>query len=292
MSAPTRRDVDVVVNLRSRLGEGPRWDHRAGELAWVDILAGFVHRTDPGTGVTTTVPVGDTVGALALHGRNGYLLAAADGFSLLTGDTVRTIAAVPVESGTRMNDGALDPAGRFVAGTMAHGAKAGGGSLYVLDPDGTIRTLIDAVTISNGIAWSDDGRLMYYVDSATQAIDVMDYDVDTGSVSGRRRWVEIPEDEGTPDGITIDADGCVWVALWGGGRVRRYAPDGRVDAEIALPVPRVSSCAFGGQGLDRLFVTSAAAGGPADDGNLDGALFVVDPGCEGRPERVADGARP
>lgn len=286
---PPGGDVDVVVHLRARLGEGPRWDHRLGVLAWVDILAGLVHRTDPDTGDTASVPVDGTVGALALHGSDRYLLATGTRFAVLSGDEVRDVATVPGGRDVRMNDGALDPVGRFVAGTMAHDSRPGGGRLYALETDCTIRTVLDSVTISNGIVWSDDGRLMYFVDSATQAIDVFDYDVDTGSVSGRRRWVEIPASEGTPDGITMDAEGCVWVALWGGGRVRRYAPDGRILSEIMLPVPRVSSCAFGGPALDRLFVTSSAEGRPGGE-SLDGALFVVDPGCQGRPERVGDGA--
>ena len=187
-----------------------------------------------------------------------------------------------------MNDGAADPAGRFLAGTMADGARPGGGDLHALHLDGTVSTLIESVTISNGLAWSPNGEQMFYVDSATQAIDVMDYDVGSGAITNRRHWVVVPEEDGIPDGITIDDEECIWVALWGGSKVRRYSPDGHLIAEIGFPARQTSSCAFGGADLDRLFVTSAAVGRPRGESatDLEGALFVVDPGCRGRREPV------
>ncbi len=279
---------EVLVNLHAMLGEGPLWDHRKRALAWVDILSGHVHVTDPSTGATTTKPLGLPVGALALFGDTDYLAAVRNGFGLLEDDGLTILNEVFAEDDKRMNDGAVDPAGRFLAGTMADGARQGGGDLHILDLDGNVRTLIESVTISNGLAWSADGNRLFYVDSATQAIDVMDYDVADGTVANRLTWVTIPADEGTPDGITMDSDECIWVALWGAGRVRRYSPDGVCIEEIDFPVPRVTSCAFGGDELDLLFVTSAAVGRPRIDGQgeLDGALFVVDPGCQGRPEQV------
>ena len=181
-------------------------------------------------------------------------------------------------------DGAADPAGRFLAGTMADGARPGGGDLHALHLDGTVSTLIESVTISNGLAWSAEGTRLFYVDSATQAVDVIDYDVQSGAIADRRHWVVIPEEDGIPDGITLDAEDCLWVALWGGARVRRYSPDGDLITEIGFPAAQTSSCAFGGRDLDRLFVTSAAVGRSQD--TTDGALFVVDPGCRGRLEPV------
>lgn len=282
---------DVLVNLHAMLGEGPLWDHRKGALAWVDILSGHVHLTNPHSGATTTQPLGLPVGALALSGDTDYLVAVRNGFGRLADDGLAILNEVFAEGDKRMNDGAVDPAGRFLAGTMADGARQGGGDLHVLDLDDNVRTLIESVTISNGLAWSADGNRLFYVDSATQAIDVMDYDLVDGTVANRQTWVTIPVDEGTPDGITIDSDECIWVALWGAGRVRRYSPSGTCIAEIEFPVPRVTSCAFGGDELDTLFVTSAAVGRPRVDGqgDLDGALFVVDPGCQGRPEPVVPG---
>lgn len=272
-------DVGVVINLRSQLGEGPVWDHRGQLLAWVDILGGLVHLTVPDTGVTTTIPVGAPVGALGLLGDDGYMLAVRNGFAPLHGGRLGDTEVVFESAELRLNDAGTDPAGRFVAGSMANDHSSGRGTLYVRDFDGSVRPLVDGVTISNGLAWSADGRSLFYVDSALQAIDVLDYDVVAGAVSGRRRWVDVPEADGTPDGITIDGEGHIWVALWGGGKVRRYSPEGAVVRDIDLPAARVSSCAFGGLESDRLFITTAAAGG--EQGGLDGALFEADPGCVG-----------
>lgn len=281
-------DVDVVIDLSSRLGEGPIWDHRAGLLAWVDILAGFVHLTDPTTAVTRTVPVRTDVGAIALNGESGYLLAVRKGFATLEGDHIEITNDVLDAEGQRMNDGALDPVGRFVAGSITDD-RTPTGSLYVREPDGEVRTLFGEVTVSNGLVWNADGDRLYYVDSALQSIDVMDYDVGAGTVAGRQTWATVPESEGTPDGLTIDAEGCLWLALWGGSKVLRYSPDGRVIGEVRLPVSRVTSCAFGGPDLDRLFITTASVGSSADDParTHDGALFVVEPGVTGVPSVVA-----
>ncbi len=280
-------DVDVVINLRSQLGEGPVWDHRIGRLAWLDILEGFVHLTEVASGRTESIEVGAPVGALALHGDGDYLLAIRNGFARLSGVEVSEFREAFEPGNVRMNDGSVDLAGRFLAGSMGDG-ESPVGSLYGRDVDGTIRTLFADVTISNGIAWSSDGSLMYFIDSARQSVDVMGYDLAEGNVIDRRTWVEIPESHGTPDGMTIDSDGCVWVALWDGGKVRRYSPAGEVMSEIAVPTARTTSCAFGGPDLDRLFITTAAVGidptGPGAD--LAGAVFVADPGCTGVAEAV------
>jgi sugar lactone lactonase YvrE len=282
-------EVDVLIDLHARLGEGPRWDHRTGVLAWVDILSGLVHQTDPDRGVTTSIPVGTSIGALALYGTDGYLLALRNAFATLAGTEIGVIHRLFDEEDRRTNDGSVDPNVRFLVGSMALDAGPRMGSLYVRDLDGAVRTLFDGVTISNGLAWSADGGTMFYVDSVLQGVDVMDYDLESGAVSRRRRWVDVPEADGIPDGIAMDADGCLWVALYGGGRVRRYSPAGKVIGEVELPVPRVTSCAFGGRELDRLFITTAAAGGPGDGRGPHGALFVVEPGARGRESTVVPG---
>lgn len=286
---PRYGECDVLINLHARLGEGPRWDHRFGVLAWVDILGGHVHLTDPDHGTTTSIPVGADVGAIALYGDDDYLLAIRNGFTSLVGTKVEVIHEMFDDAGARMNDGVVDPAGRFVAGSMARDASPGKGSLYARDVDGSVRTLFGGVTISNGLAWSAAGDVMYYVDSGLRGIDVMDYDLESGAISRRRRWVDVPESDGTPDGIAIDSEGCLWVALWGGGKVRRYSPAGQIIGEVELPVPQVSACGFGGPDLDKLFITTAAVGRSLDDGALDGALFVVDPGCRGVESVVVGG---
>lgn len=285
----TWRDVDVVIDMHARLGEGPLWDHRKGLVAWVDILAGLVHFTDARTGVTTSIPAGTEVGALGLRGDDGYILAVRSGFATLDGTSIEITNEVLSGDGERMNDGALDPVGRFVAGSITDDRSATG-ALYARDTDGSVTTLFDGVTVSNGLAWTASGDHMYYVDSPLQSIDVMEYDVESGAVSNRRRWAAIPADVGIPDGLTIDADGCLWLALWGGAKVLRLSPDGVVIGEVVLPASRVTSCAFGGPDLDRLFITTASVGATADDPprDHDGALFVVDPGCIGVESVVAD----
>lgn len=281
MSVKRYERVEVLVNQHAQLGEGPRWDHRNEILAWVDILGKQVHLTDVGTGLTTTTSVGTEVGALALYGDTGYLLALGNGFAPLIDGELGQHDEVFAGDALRMNDAVVDPVGRLVAGSMARGAHSEMGSLYVREADGGVRTLFGGVTISNGIAWSKDSKLMYYVDSPLQTIDIMDYDPGSGSVSERRTWVDIPTPDGTPDGITIDAEGCIWVALWGGSKVQRFSPEGQLVGEVELPVPQVTACGFGGPDLDRLFITTAAVGRTASDDALDGALFVVEPGCRG-----------
>ena len=280
-------DVDVVINLRSLLGEGPIWDHRTEQLAWVDILGGFVHSTDVTDGTTTTLSIGPPVGAIALVGETDRLLALQDGFALLSDGKLGQVESV-AGPGMRMNDGAMDAAGRFLAGSMALDSAANAGALYSRSPDGQVTKLMEGLTISNGIGWSTDGSTMYYVDSAEQRVDILDYDLSTGLVANRRPFVAVDPDDGTPDGLTVDSEGCIWVAIWGGGQVRRFAPDGALIDTLHFPARRTSACAFGGPNLDRLFVTSAAAGAtPLTSDPLDGALFVVDPGCSGLPSPTA-----
>jgi sugar lactone lactonase YvrE len=189
----------------------------------------------------------------------------------------------------RMNDGACDPAGRFWAGTMALDERPHAGALYRLDPDLTVRTMLTDVTISNGIDWSPDGRRMYYVDSPTRRIDVFDFDPGTGAIADRRPFVDVPAESGIPDGITVDAAGFVWLALWGGAALHRYDPDGARERAVALPVSHPTSCAFGGPGLDELYVTSARRDLTRDERArqpMAGGLLRLRPGVAGRPAHV------
>jgi sugar lactone lactonase YvrE len=184
-----------------------------------------------------------------------------------------------------MNDGACDPAGRFWAGTMALDERPGAGALYRLDLDLTVHTMLTEVTISNGIDWSLDGRRMYYVDSPTGRIDVCDFDPGTGAITNRRPFVTVPAEAGIPDGITVDAAGFVWLALWGGAALRRYAPDGGLERTVNLPVSHPTSCAFGGPDLDELYVTSARRPLSSDERSRQpqaGGLLRLRPGVAGR----------
>ncbi|MEU6883833.1 SMP-30/gluconolactonase/LRE family protein [Streptomyces viridosporus] len=271
----TRRTAyEVAVRAEATLGEGPTWDPAAGRLLWIDILASRVHTYDPATGRRTLRRTDQHVGAVKPRAGGGLVLNLRDGVGLLDPDgTFRWLHrdAVP---GRRGNDAAVAPDGTLWAGTMRYDEATGGGTLSRITEDGTARTVLDDVTVSNGTGWSPDGRLMYYVDTPTRRIDVLDHDPATGRVTGRRPLAEVEEGAGFPDGLTVDADGCVWVALWDGAAVRRYTPAGDLDRVIPLPVPRVTACAFGGAGLTDLYVTTARVGLPAPH-PLAGSLLVV-----------------
>ena len=283
--------LELVLDAKAEIGEGPVWDDETGELVWVDIAGGLVHRTTPG-GVDRVLDVGRHVGSVGLRHRGGLVLATDDGFRLLDhgSNETRLIAAVEADSigdtGTRMNDGWCDPAGRFWAGTMGYDKAPGRGALYRLDPDGTVTTVIRDVTISNGLDWAADDRTMYYIDTPTQALDAFDWDHDTGDLSNRRRIMEFPLAGGAPDGLTIDADGYLWIAFWGGWCIRRFTPGGEVVAEIRLPVSHVTSMAFGGSDLGDLYITSAWSELSPSERTLEplaGGLFRCRPGVLGRP---------
>jgi sugar lactone lactonase YvrE len=276
--------AEVVVQANAELGEGPVWDTRSGRVAWVDILGRRIHLTDPRTGATESIDVPSPIGAIAPRVAGGFVAALEDGFWVIGEGSPRRVATVPeARPELRFNDGKCDPRGRFWAGTMAYDEVEGAGSLYRLGADGTVSRVLARVTISNGLAWSDDASTMYYIDSPTQRIDAFAYAVETGEIRDRRPVVHIPAELGSPDGLTIDADGGLWVALWGGGAIHRYL-DGRLDRVIRLPVSRPTSCAFGGPDLDELYVTSAWKGLSADARRaepLAGALFRVRPGVRG-----------
>jgi sugar lactone lactonase YvrE len=271
------------------LGEGPLWDPTGERLLWVDISAPALRTYHPATGATGTLPVGGTISAVVPRAAGGLLAVAADGFAELdeaSGALVmlRTLRSEP--AGNRMNDAACDPAGRLWAGSMASDLRTPAGSLYRLDPDLTVHTVLRPVTISNGIGWSPAGRQMYYIDSRTQRVDVFDFEPDTGVASGRRPFVAIPERDGLPDGLAVDAEGGVWVALHGSGTIRRFGPDGRSSITVRVPVRAVTSCAFGGPGRTDLYITTSAELEP-DNGEPGsgpaGALFRARTGTEGAP---------
>ncbi|WP_055695764.1 SMP-30/gluconolactonase/LRE family protein [Streptomyces prasinopilosus] len=265
---------EVAVRAESALGEGPTWDPATGRLLWIDILNSRIHGYDPATGRRTLRRTGQHVGAVKPRAGGGLVLNLRDGIGLLDpDDTFRWLRHEPVP-GRRGNDAAVAPDGALWAGTMRYDEAAGGGTLARVIGDGTAATVLDDVTVSNGTGWSPDGRLMYYIDTPTRRIDVFDHDPDTGAVTGRRPLAEVEDGAGFPDGLTVDAEGCVWVALWDGAAVRRYTPSGALDRVIALPVPRVTACAFGGPGLSDLYITTARVGlDPAPP--LAGSLLVV-----------------
>jgi sugar lactone lactonase YvrE len=268
--------VDVPA---AELGEGPCWDADTQSLWWVDIPANRVHRLGVG-GVHSSWDVGQPPGAVVPRAAGGLLVAAGSAFlSLdpLTGD-VAEIATAPGLPDTRMNDGKCDRAGRFYAGTMAADESPGRGSFYRLDTDGTVTEIFTGLGISNGLGWSPDDKLMYYIDSLDYRVDVLDYDLTTGKMGERRRFAMLGSGEVMPDGMAVDSSGGIWVAVWGGGVIQRYDAGGRLTGVVRLPAANVTSCAFGGADLDRLFVTTAA--GP---GRLAGSLFTCRVDVTGLP---------
>ena len=286
---PASMRPEIAFDAGATLGEGPVWDEDQQRLLWVDILPGLVHRFDPATGNDVVFGVGKPVGSASLRRGGGLVLAVEDGFALLDPGWQRLDQVAVIEHPgprARFNEGKCDPAGRFLAGTMAYDETAGAGSVYRLDPDFKVTKLLDGVTISNGMAWSADGATMYYIDTPTRGIDAFHYDIETGRLANRRRVVDVPAAAGLPDGMTIDADGSLWVALWGGSAVHRYAPDGRLDATLSFPATNITCPAFGGPGFDLLYVTSARDG--LDEQQLAaqphaGAVFTVDAGARGLP---------
>jgi sugar lactone lactonase YvrE len=211
------------------------------------------------------------------------VLAVERGFALLDpGAAVpRILPELWPDGGVRMNDGGCDPLGRFYCGSMAVDERSGAGTLYRLDADLSVSVVLDAVTISNGLAWSRDGGTAYYVDSGTHRIDRFAVDAD-GELVDRRPFVTVPAELGTPDGLCLDAEGGVWVALWDGGAVHRYGSNGSLDAVIAMPVARPTACAFGGPDLADLYISTSrpSPGDPAPSG----ALFRARPGVTGFPD--------
>lgn len=250
----------LVHDAHATLGEGPAWDPAGGTLVWIDILRSQVHRFRPSDSTDEVTPVARHIGAVAVRASGGLLLALQDGFWLMdAAGAVRLLAPVEAEDPTtRMNDGAVDPSGAFYCGTMAYDEAPGRASLYRVTPDGEVVTILTGSTISNGIDWSPDGRTCYYIDTPTRGVDAFDWDPSTGALRNRRRVVTIGDGEGFPDGMTVDAEGFLWVALWDGWGVRRYAPDGTLDRALELPVARVTACAFGGADLRDLYITTAS----------------------------------
>jgi sugar lactone lactonase YvrE len=273
----------VAAAAPAELGEGPVWDVAGQALVWVDIDRGLVHRRSPGR-ADVSVDVGQPVGCAVPRAGGGLALAVRDGFALMNPGASEARLVAPVERErphTRMNDGACDCRGRFWAGTMSLTGDTRTAALYRLDPDLRLTRVLPGVSVSNGIGWAPDGSVLYHVDSPRHRIDLYDFDPDDGAVAGRRAVIPIAAELGTPDGLTVDAEGGIWVALWGGSAVQRYSPEGVLEARIELPVANVTSCCFGDRDLGTLYVTTAARGAAHEP--LAGAVFACRPGVRGVP---------
>ena len=267
----------------AELGEGPVWDAVREELIWVDIDRGLVHRRGRGR-ADRTLDVGQPVGCAVPRARGGFALALRDGFALMPPDGGEAELVAPVERerrDTRMNDGACDSRGRLWAGTMSLGGDTRSAALYRLDPDLSVTRVLPGISISNGIGWAPDDACLYHVDTPRRRIDVYEFDAGRGTLGGRRAVIPVAAELGRPDGLAVDADGGIWVALWGGAGVQRFLPGGAPDERIELPVTNVTSCCFGDPDLTTLYVTTAARGAAHEP--LAGAVFACRPGVRGLP---------
>ena len=295
-------DVRVWSATPGLLSEGPRWHEERQQLLWVDILGCRLHRAtltpDRGLERVETIAVDRHVGAVAPAVGGGYVLAAGQGFLFVDHAGSIHELAQP-ESGhteVRMNDGACDPQGRFWAGTMAYDESPGAGVLYRLELDGSCTTVLTGLTISNGLGWSPDGSTMYLNDSGTGRVEAFLFNGSSGALSDRRTLVHVDQAGVAPDGLTVDEEGAIWVALWNGGAVHRYGPDGSLLSTVELPVQRPTSCAFGGADRRTLFVTTARTG--LDDAALSrqpdaGRVFAIDGlGVRGLPAMPYRGRTP
>jgi sugar lactone lactonase YvrE len=270
-------------------GEGPFWDVANGRLLLVDMLAGAIVEVGA-EGGTQRHKVAGVAAALRARRGGGYVLATENRFVLLDRDLTEEAVLPPVFTDPllRMNDGGCDPQGRFYCGTMAYAETPRAGTLYRLDPDGTVSVSLRHVTISNGLQWNRAGDTVFYADTPTSRVDQFDFDPASGAFSGRRTFSAIPEG-GFPDGMAIDEEDGLWVALWGGGAVHRYDAAGRLDLVIDLPVSNVTACAFGGPELKTLYITTSRQSlGPGDQPDA-GAVFRYDAGVRGAEQHAFAG---
>jgi len=253
--------AEPVGDVTAVLGEGPYWRPEDEALLWVDVARGLLHMTRVQLGETTTIELDPVSAAFPAVG-GGIVTAGGHRLTLRAtrpgeGWAGRTIAEAPARDGVRFNDASVDPAGRVWVGSMDVKEKDPLGTLYRLDTGGTLTPVVKGATVSNGIGWSPDGTRMYYNDSPLRRIDMFDYDQATGEAFGGRMFADLSGADGFPDGLTVDADGYVWVAMFAGGALRRFTPAGHQDAVLPLPVSQPTSCAFGGPGMADLFVTTA-----------------------------------
>jgi sugar lactone lactonase YvrE len=285
-------DLTAVSVEVAELGEGARWDADRGELLWVDIMAGVLRRAvEDGDGLRTVaeLTIGEPLGAVApIADQEGWLCAAGRGFRQLAPDGTVTRLLDTEPEDVRMNDAACDPQGRFWAGSVAYDQRAGGARLLRCDPDGAVRVMLPAATIANGLGWSPDGRTLYHADTGPGVVTAYEPETMTGRVLIR------PE-RGKPDGLTVDDEGALWVALHGGGEVRRYAPDGSTLSVWPLPVSQPTSVAIGGASGRRLFVTTAWENMTPEQRAAEpdaGRVFAADVGVGAPPVRPYRGKLP
>ncbi len=285
----------LIVDAKALLGEGSIWHSLENKLYWIDIDGKLLHIHDPVTNINEQHFLGSRIGTVVHVQSGGALVALQNGIHKIDTKTRElTFMINPLnDPAIRFNDGKCDPAGRFWVGTYALDGRKGVSVLYRFDPDGSIHTMLKNITTSNGIVWSADKKMMYYIDTPTQAVQGFDYDDETGQISNGRVVVQIPKEEGAPDGMAIDNEGKLWIALWGGSAIARFDPlTGEMLNKINVPAPNVTSCAFGGKDLKTLYITTARKSISEEELKafpLSGGLFAVEPGAQGVPTHFFNG---
>lgn len=279
---------ECSVSSQAFLGEGPHWNTAEQKLEWVDILEPAAHISVPEAGIDNKVQLPEIVGAMVPRKRGGHIAVTQYGFRAvdISSGKMTPIAAPEDMTGLRFNDGKCDAKGRFWAGTVALDASPNRGSLYCLEENGKLRKVLDGLHISNGIGWNADSTRMYLTDSGERTIYVFDYDLASGRLENQRVFARLNDDDGSPDGLAVDSEGGVWSAIWDGWRVVRFDADGVIDRVVDLPVPRPTSCAFGGPDLKTLYVTSARirlSSSLLAEAPLSGSVFAIDAGIRGVP---------
>jgi sugar lactone lactonase YvrE len=282
---------ELLLDAKTELGESPVWDEVTETLYWVNIKAGELHQFDPLTKTDRVVFKSNETIGFAVPAQNGEMILGLThsivSLNLQTGQ-LSTLAAPETHiPGNRFNDGKCDPTGRLLAGTMDNALQATSGALYSLAPDGTLKTLLTGIHISNGLTWSPDFNTFYHIDTLTRMVMAYDYDLASGGISNPREAIRIPEEYGWPDGMTSDSQGNLWVALWGATKLTKWNPvKGSLIDEIHFPAMNITSCAFGGEGLTDLHITSARTGlSPAqlEKHPHSGGLFHLETGIPGMP---------
>lgn len=282
--------VTCVVEAGNRLGEVPVWDVAEQALYWVDIEGRLLQRYTPSTGAVERWAMPERIACFALRESGGLIVAFASGiafYDLETGEIDWIARPEADRPGNRFNEGKCDRRGRFWTGSMDDGLTRRSGALYRVDPDRSVEMVLDGVGVSNSIVWSPDDRDFYFADTLEGVIWRFDFDAEAGRISNRRAIVDLRGSGFGPDGSTVDAEGCLWNAQWGGWRVARYSPEGELLRTVPLPVQKPTNCIFGGPDLATLYVTSAVAdldGAALAAQPLAGGLFALDVGVAGLPE--------